>query len=143
MKHNQAEPSEDEQRAAFAAEWAARNGPLNGRHKEKAPRKRYARRPGPPGYFRGILPTSGRGRLLEAARALQDRQTIQKAFGLSALVLTAWEMFPADFGLPGVERQHPSDNAVRCLLYGQRGLICRGLIEKLGDGLMRVASPPG
>ncbi len=131
------DPSPAEQEAAFAAEYEARNGTLNGRHKEKAPRKHYARRPGPPGYFRGILPTSGRGRLLEAAQALQ------RDFGLSSLVLTAWMMFPEVFGLPGVERQHPSDNKVRYLLYGSKGLIARGLIEKCEGGLYRVASPPG
>ncbi len=137
MKHPTKDPTPAEQEQAFAAEWAARNASLNGRHEEKAPRKRYARRPGPPKHFRGILPTSGRGRLLEAAR------TFPGPFGLTALVFTAWAMFPLQFGLPGLEMKHPSDNKVRYLLYGGKGLIARGLISKCEGGLMRVASPPG
>ncbi len=136
MKHTK-DLSPAEQEAAFAAEYEARNGTLNGRHKEKAPRKRYARRPGPPKYFRGILPTSGRGRLLDAARCLPER------FGLSALVLMAWWTFPELFGLPGAEGTHPSDNRVRCLLFGGKGLIARGLIEKCEGGLYRVAGVKG
>lgn len=131
------DPSQAEQLAAFAAEYEAKNGSLNGRHEEKGPRKRYARRPGPPKHFRGILPTSGRGRLLEAARCLPER------FSLTVLVLMAWAHFPKLFGLKGAEELHPSDNKVRYLLYGGKGLIARGLISKCEGGLMRVASPPG
>ncbi len=137
MKHPTKDPTQAEQERFFLETWERENAGLNGRHTEKAPRKRYARRPGPPKYFRGILPTSGRGRLLEAAR------TWDGPFNLSTLVLTAWEMFPDDFGLPGAEKQYPSDNKVRYLLYGSKGLIARGLIVKCEGGLMRVASPPG
>ncbi len=136
MKYTK-DPTPAEQEQAFATEWAARNASLNGRHKEKAPRKRYARRPGPPKHFRGILPTSGRGRLLEAARCLPER------FSLTVLVLMAWAHFPKLFGLKGAEELHPSDNKVRYLLYGGKGLIARGLIEKCEGGLYRVVSPPG
>ncbi len=137
MKHTTRDPSPAEQEAAFAAEYEQRNAGLNGRHTEKAPRKRYARRPGPPKYFRGLLPGSGRACLLEAASQLSG--PFGKPFGLSALVLTAWRHFPELFGLPGAEKEHPSDNKVRCLLFGSKGLIARRLIEKCEGGLMRVA----
>ncbi len=127
------DPSPAEQEAAFAAEYEARNGTLNGRHTEKAPRKRYARRPGPPKYFRGILPTSGRGLLLKSARGFPG------AFSTSELAVAAWMLHPKMFGMKGYEEDYPSDNKVRYLLYGKKGLIARRLIEKCEGGLMRVA----
>ncbi len=136
MKHTK-DPTQAEQERFFLETWERENAGLNGRHTEKAPRKRYARRPGPPKYFRAISPTSGRGRLLEAAR------TFPGPFGETALVLAAWALDPLLFGLRGLEGEYPSDRRVTCLLYGGKGLIARGLIEKCEGGLMRVVSPPG
>ncbi len=131
------DPSPAEQEAAFAAEYEQRNASLNGRHTEKAPRKRYARRPGPPRYFRGILPGSGRGRLLEVARGLGS------TFYEWELMREAWHRWPDTFGVAGVSSAYPSDKKVSSAISGKRGLVARGLFQRLPDGRLRVASPPG
>lgn len=121
-----------EQEAAFRAEWERQNANLDGRHEDAVARS--AQDPvGRTLKRSGLSPEGTAGRLYRAAYSFQGD------FGLSALVLMAWTRWPIMFGLPGMENKHPSDNRVKAVLYGQRGLIARGLLTKTPDGLLRVA----
>ncbi len=66
-----------------------------------------------------------------AAKLLDAARRIPGSFTLTRLVLVAWEFYPDTFGLEGCP-EHPSDNKVRTLLYGAKGLLRRGLIVSEG-----------
>ncbi len=74
-------------------------------------------------------------RILEAARLLPQ------PFTVAQLVVAAWRRDRRSFGLPGLERCHPSSKLVECYLYGRRGLIDRGHLAWVDrdKGLLRVA----
>jgi hypothetical protein len=71
-------------------------------------------------------------KLLESARLLSQ------PFTLTQLCLIAWQQFPLAFGLAGEEGRHPSDKKVQCAMYGVKGLLKRGYVEKVGDDQYRV-----
>ena len=72
-------------------------------------------------------PPSASEILLEAARGLKQ------PFSLSRLVLACWQANQEIFGLPGYEKDHPSEARVRNALYGPRGPLRSGEIVKEGD----------
>jgi hypothetical protein len=71
--------------------------------------------------------------LLRAARALPQ------PFTLNDVSVAAWRACPEFFGMRGYP--YPDNHKVHYILYGDRGLIAKGLIERVRQGLFRV--PPG
>lgn len=86
----------------------------------------------PPRYLTKIYATSAIATLLKVAKSLSS------PFTLTQLVIAAWQHTPSSFGLPEDEERYPSDNRVRVLLFGRRGLISRGLLRKVENGMYEV-----
>lgn len=68
-------------------------------------------------------------------KLLQSASRLRGDFSQTQLTLAAWRDNPADFGLKGVEADHPDSHKVCWLLSGVKGLIRRGYIRKRGDRL--------
>ena len=71
-----------------------------------------------------------------AAETTRERPTVASEH----LVVTAWEMFPEDFGLRGFIREHPDAARVLCKLSGEYGLVKTGLVTRVrrGDGEIKI-----
>lgn len=69
--------------------------------------------------------------------AVAERE-FPRPFGLSALVFAAWVKNQKMFGLAGMEGQYPCSHRVRCHLYGPHGLIAKGKLRRLPNGLFEV-----
>lgn len=63
-------------------------------------------------------------------------------FSLADLAVFCWCKCPELFGLEEYGDTHPDPTTVRNALYGARGLIAAGKIEKLPDGRFRLAAEP-
>ncbi len=163
MKHPTKDPTQAEQERFFLETWERENAGLNGRHTEKVPggRCKYATGSADPvpypcgvedcdhcrhkekaarthqdrsgGRSRPLKATSIASRLLEAAAGLRG------AFYEWELMREAWLRWPVTFGIAGVENDFPSDKKVSSALSGKRGLVARGLFQRLPDGRLRVA----
>ncbi len=68
--------------------------------------------------------------LLRAARALPQ------PFTLNDVSVAAWRACPEFFGMRGYP--YPDNHKVHYILYGDRGLIAKGLIERVRQGLFSV-----
>ncbi len=69
--------------------------------------------------------------LLRAARA------IPQPFTLNDVSVAAWRACPEFFGMKGYP--YPDNHKVHYILYGSRGLIARGIIRRVHEGLFCVA----
>jgi hypothetical protein len=78
--------------------------------------------------------------LLLAALALEEQG--RSPFREESLVVAAWERAPAAFGLRGYEDRHPSSNRVICEIVGNRRLVRRGLLARVGAKLYAL-TPAG
>lgn len=58
------------------------------------------------------------------------------------LAVACFARHGAAFGLAGFGEDYPDVRKVATCLYGKRGLIARGLLEKLPDGRLRVPARP-
>jgi hypothetical protein len=67
--------------------------------------------------------------ILRAARSLPE------VFSLSALVVAAWKLSPSRLGLPGMESHYPSDRRVVAMLLGSKGMVAKGLLERVEEGV--------
>src|SRR4051812_27626216 len=68
--------------------------------------------------------------LLRAAR------TIPQPFTLNDISVAVWRACPDFFGMKGYP--YPDNHKVHYILYGDRGLIAKGLIQRVSQGLFRV-----
>jgi hypothetical protein len=77
-------------------------------------------------------------------------RTIPQPFTLNDISVAVWRADPEFFGMRGYP--YPDNHKVHYILYGDRGLIAKGLIERVSQGLFRVpanldwdrlTSPPG
>ena len=68
--------------------------------------------------------------LLRAAR------TIPQPFTLNDISVAVWRACPEFFGMKGYP--YPDNHKVHYILYGDRGLIAKGLIQRVHQGLFRV-----
>jgi hypothetical protein len=68
--------------------------------------------------------------LLRVARALPQ------PFTLNDVSVAVWRACPEFFGMRGYP--YPDNHKVHYILYGHRGLIAKGLIERVRQGLFRV-----
>ena len=69
--------------------------------------------------------------LLRVARA------IPQPFTLNDISVAVWRACPDFFGMKGYP--YPDNHKVHYILYGSRGLIARGIIERVREGLFRIA----
>jgi hypothetical protein len=67
-------------------------------------------------------------------------RTLTQPFRLNDLSVACHEHDPDYFGMEGYP-QHPDNHKLHSFLYGRRGLIRRGHLERISEGLFRV--PPG
>src|SRR5215472_8974390 len=70
--------------------------------------------------------------LSQAQQLLLAAASIEQPFHESRLIKAAWIKDKLAFGMKTMEEEFPSDNKVRALLTGRRGLIDRGLFRKVG-----------
>src|SRR5712692_7055024 len=67
---------------------------------------------------------------------LQVARTIPQPFTLNDISVAVWKACPEFFGMKGYP--YPDNHKVHFILYGQRGLIAKGLIRRVQQGLFRV-----
>jgi hypothetical protein len=67
---------------------------------------------------------------------LRVARTIPQPFTLNDISVAVWKACPEFFGMKGYA--YPDNHKVHFILYGQRGLIAKGLIRRITQGLFRV-----
>src|SRR5436309_409961 len=67
---------------------------------------------------------------------LRVARTIAQPFTLNDISVAVWRACPDFFGMKGYP--YPDNHKVHYILYGDRGLIAKGLIERVQQGLFRV-----
>jgi len=85
--------------------------------------------------YRALLATGKSSVVLAVAK------TLPQPFRLNDLSVACHGHDPDFFGMEGY-RHHPDNHKIHSFLYGKRGLIHRGHLERLDEGLFRVP-PPG
>ena len=63
-------------------------------------------------------------------------RTIPQPFTLNDVSVAVWRACPEFFGMKGYP--YPDNHKVHYILYGNRGLIAKGLIQRVSQGLFRV-----
>ncbi len=77
------------------------------------------------------LRTSGHWMIL-----LRVAHTIRQPFTLNDISVAVWRACPEFFSMKGYT--YPDNHKVHSILYGHRGLIAKGLIRRVEEGLFRV-----
>jgi hypothetical protein len=67
---------------------------------------------------------------------LRVARTIPQPFTLNDISVAVWKACPDFFGMKGYP--YPDNHKVHYILYGERGLIAKGLIQRVQQGLFRV-----
>jgi len=67
---------------------------------------------------------------------LRVARTISQPFTLNDISVAVWKACPEFFGMKGYP--YPDNHKVHFILYGQRGLIAKGLIRRVQQGLFRM-----
>jgi hypothetical protein len=67
---------------------------------------------------------------------LRVARSIPQPFTLNDISVAVWRACPEFFGMRGYS--YPDNHKVHYILYGTRGLIARGLIQRVRQGLFRV-----
>jgi hypothetical protein len=70
---------------------------------------------------------------------LRVARTIPQPFTLNDVSVAAWQARPEVFGMRGYP--YPDNHKVHYILYGSRGLIAKGIIKRVREGLFEL--PPG
>src|SRR4051812_31518752 len=73
--------------------------------------------------------------ILEAARELEQ---FGETFTAAELVILTWRKDNAFLGLQGYEHLHPDSNKIMAYLLGKKGLVSRGVLERVGPRTYRV-----
>ena len=63
-------------------------------------------------------------------------RTLPQPFTLNDVPVGAWRACPEFFGMKGYP--YPDNHKVHYILYGDRGLIAKGMIRRVSQGLFRV-----
>jgi hypothetical protein len=71
---------------------------------------------------------------------LRVARTIPQPFTLNDISVAVWKTCPEFFGMRGYP--YPDNHKVHYILYGDRGLIAKGIIERVSQGLFRVPEGP-
>ena len=69
---------------------------------------------------------------------LRVARTIPQPFTLNDISVALWRACPDFFSMKGYP--YPDNHKVHYILYGDRGLIAKGMIERVSEGLFRL--PP-
>jgi hypothetical protein len=67
---------------------------------------------------------------------LRVARTIPQPFTLNDISVAVWRECPEFFGMKGYP--YPDNHKVHYILYGDRGLIAKGMILRVSQGLFRV-----
>lgn len=73
-----------------------------------------------------------------AEHVLAAARSIGRPFTDAELVMASWRAAPWLFGLNGF-KEYPDARKVAVCLYGVRGLIARGLLQRAPGGLIQAA----
>jgi hypothetical protein len=76
----------------------------------------------------------------KAAVVLAVAKTLPQPFRLNDLSVACHRHDPGFFGMEGY-KHHPDNHKIHSFLYGRRGLIRRGHLERVAEGLFRVPPP--
>jgi hypothetical protein len=76
----------------------------------------------------------------KAAVVLAVAHTLKQPFRLNDLSVACHRHDPDFFGMEGY-KHHPDNHKIHSSLYGRRGLIRRGHLERIDEGLFRVPPP--
>ena len=68
---------------------------------------------------------------------LRVARTISQPFTLNDISVAVWKAHPEAFGMNGYP--YPDNHKVHYILYGVRGLIAKGILQRVQQGLFRVA----
>jgi len=68
---------------------------------------------------------------------LRVARSIAQPFTLNDVSVAVWQACPEFFGMRGYP--YPDNHKVHYILYGNRGLIAKGFIQRVRQGLFRVA----
>jgi hypothetical protein len=71
---------------------------------------------------------------------LRVARTIPQPFTLNDISVAVWKACPEFFGMKGYP--YPDNHKVHYILYGDRGLIAKGIIQRVSQGLFRVPDGP-
>ena len=72
---------------------------------------------------------------------LRVARTVPQPFTLNDVSVAAWRAHPEVFGMKGYP--YPDNHKVHYILYGSRGLIAKGILHRVREGLFRLAGDPG
>jgi hypothetical protein len=78
----------------------------------------------------------------KAAVVLAVAKTLPQPFRLNDLSVACHQHDPAYFGMDGYGH-HPDNHKIHSFLYGRRGLIRRGFLERVDEGVFRVPEEGG
>jgi hypothetical protein len=67
---------------------------------------------------------------------LRVARTIPQPFTLNDISVAVWRACPEFFGMKGYP--YPDNHKVHYILYGERGLIAKGLVQRVHQGLFRL-----
>lgn len=67
---------------------------------------------------------------------LRVARSIPQPFTLNDISVAVWKVCPEFFGMRGYP--YPDNHKVHYILYGTRGLIAKGIIQRVRQGLFRV-----
>jgi hypothetical protein len=72
---------------------------------------------------------------------LRVARTVPQPFTLNDLSVAAWRAHPELFGMKGYP--FPDNHRIHYILYGTRGLIAKGIVRRVREGLFRLPDGPG
>jgi hypothetical protein len=73
----------------------------------------------------------------KAVVVLAVARGLKQPFRLNDLSVACWRQDPDFFGMKGYP-QFPDNHKIHTFLYGKRGLIARGQIDRVSEGLFEV-----
>ena len=71
---------------------------------------------------------------------LRVARTIPQPFTLNDISVAVWKTCPEFFGMNGYP--YPDNHKVHYILYGERGLIAKGYIKRVRQGMFQVPEEP-
>jgi hypothetical protein len=67
---------------------------------------------------------------------LRVARTIPQPFTLNDISVAVWRACPEFFGMKGYP--YPDNHKVHYILYGDRGLIAKGMVKRVSQGVFRL-----
>ncbi len=67
---------------------------------------------------------------------LRVARTVPQPFTLNDISVAVWRACPEFFGMKGYP--YPDNHKVHYILYGDRGLIAKGLVQRVSQGVFRL-----